>query len=425
MSFSMGRDVRHAFRSLRRQPTFVAGVVLTFALAIGINAAMLGIVTRLMLAAPPGIDRPEQVARIQLKYTDQKGESLVMPTTSYPMFRAISGQTSAFISTAIVRSDSITVGRGADLEQIPAAQASGDYFSVLGATPLIGRFFGPADDQLASGNPVVVIGHAYWKRHFAGDPGAVGKPIVIGGQEFTIIGVAQRGFNGDGVSPVDVFIPLSAGHRLEHAGWWNDDGYNVGMIIVRRRPDISVSVAAQMVSAALRDRRFDEMTASVLLDPVVPGAASRNSPPARIALWLWAVSFIVLLIATANAGTLLLLRAEQQRRDVAVRLALGARTSDLVRKLLAESLLLAFAGAAAGLVLCQWFSTVLRTTLLPDLAPNETFVDARVLVASVAVAARAGIVAGLSPLVRVARRAVSIALRGGDYGSSRRFGFHK
>src|ERR1051325_2890141 len=203
MLFTFGRDLRHAVRALRRQPTVVVGVTLTFALAIGINAAMLGIVTRLMLAAPPGIRDPQQVARVQIRFAGASGEPVLMSTTSYPMFRAVAGQTAAFTSVAAVHADKANIGRGADLEQVPAVQASGDYFSTLGATPLLGRFFGPADDQLPTRNPVAVLGHACWKRHFAGDSHVIGSTLVIDGREFTILGVAQRGFNGDGISQVD------------------------------------------------------------------------------------------------------------------------------------------------------------------------------------------------------------------------------
>jgi predicted permease len=422
MSDGLRADLRYALRALRREPTFVAGVVATFALAIGTNAAMLGLVSRLMLAPPPGIRAAERVMRVQIVLQSKSGEPQAMTTTSYPTFRGIAGLTRAFSAVAAIRTDTVGVGRGADLEQVPAVDASGQYFATLGASPEVGRFFGPGDDELPTGSAVVVLGNAYWKRRFAGDRAAVGREIVVNGQSFTIIGIAPSGFNGDGLGEVDLYMPLTTSQRTRPFGWWTNDGMNVVTIVARLANGVAPSVAAEMATSIVRARRTTsaDRPPSVGLESVVPGASSRQSSQSRIALWLSGVSAVVLLIATANVGTLLLLRAARRRRDIAVRIALGAGQGVLARQLLTESVLLALAGAAAGLVLSRWFGDVLRVTLLPTLAPTVGLIDRRVLVVSVVVAVAAGIVSGLAPLAQLRRRSVVLDLRSGETGASGR-----
>ncbi len=423
MTDGLRGELRYALRALGREPTFVAGVVCTFALAIGTNAAMLGLVSRLMLSPPPGIRDAERVMRMQIVRQGKAGDAQMMTTMSYPAFRAFAGLTRAFSSVAAVKTDTVNVGRGADLEQVPAVEASGLYFTTLGVTAQAGRLFGPADDELPIGSPVVVLGNAYWKRRFGGERSAIGKEIVVNGETFTVVGVTPSGFNGDGLAEVDVFIPLTASQRTRPFGWWTNDGMNVVSVVVRLATDVAPSVAAEMATSVVRARRVTstDRPPSAGLESVMPGASSRQSPQARIALWLSGVSLVVLLIATANVGTLLLLRAARRRRDIAVRIALGAGQSVLARQLLTESVLLALGGAIAGLLVSRWFSDVLRITLLPNLAPGAGLIDRTVLVVSVIAAVVAGLVAGLAPLVQLRRRNVVVDLRAGESGASGRF----
>ena len=166
---SLARDLRYGARSLRSEPTFVAGVVLTFALAIGTNAAMFGLVTRLMLAPPPGIANAERVAQVRLRHTDEDGAQFVASTTSYPNFLALHSSKGAFAAVAATTSDTMAAGRSPNVQQIAVLGATGDYFATLGAAPALGRFFGRGDDELPRGSSVIVLSHAYWERAFAGD----------------------------------------------------------------------------------------------------------------------------------------------------------------------------------------------------------------------------------------------------------------
>jgi predicted permease len=421
----LGRDLRYAFRSLRREPTFAAGVVLTFALAIGMNASMFGLVARLMLAPPPGIREADRVARVRLHFFDEDGNSFVASTTSYPTFRALRAQRNAFAMVGAAKPDTVRVGRAPNVTPIGVLGVSYDYLGALGATPAYGRFFGPGDDEPPTGSSVIVLGHAYWQRAFGGEPSVLGREIVIDDQPFTVVGIARPGFNGAELGAVDAFLPLSASLRLTGDEWPTNRFMNLVSVVVRLADGVSAPTARQMASAALREQAdgTGRMSAAVELVPMMPGAESRRSAQSRIALWLAGVSVVVLLIATANVGTLLSLRSARRRREIAVRVAMGAGHGHLARQLLAESLLLAVIGAAAGLLLSRWFSQLLRVTMLPGLAPSDRFVDYRVLVSSLLVSCAAGVLAGLVPLAQAGRTNVSEDLRAGGHGISGRLAF--
>jgi predicted permease len=362
------------------------------------------------------------VARVTLRVAPRDGDPYDASTTSYPAFRAIAG-VSAFDAAAAVRRDTLTFGGGAATTAVAAVEATGGYFAVLGARPALGRFFEPGDDVPPNGNPVVVLGHAFWRRALGGDPGVLGREVVVDGRPFTVVGVAAPNFRGDGAGGVDLFVPLSAALRDHPSAWVSEPGMNLASVVVRLRAGASPGTAARMASAALGsvtttrgDRRVD-----VVLDPLVPGlGAARGSPQARVALWLSGVALVVLLVATANVATLLLLRAVRRRREIAVRVALGIGRARLARLLLVESVLLAAAGAACGLVASRWIADVVRLTLLPGLAPAEGIADATVVLATVAAACLAGVLAGLTPLAQAARDAAPELHAGADRVATRR-----
>src|SRR4051812_27970491 len=247
------RDLRQTVRTLRREPTFAIGVVVTFALAIGVNATMFGLVDRLMLSAPSGIRAPHRVERVRLRMALAAGESFAVPTTSYPTLSTLRTATNAFSSVAGTRADTALIGRSPAVTQVPITAASGDYFTVLGATPAIGRFFGVGDDVAPYGNSVIVLGYDYWQRAFGGNSSAVGQELIVNDQSFTIIGVAARGFNGDDLSPVDEYLPLTAAMRNRGTAWLSSRELNLVSVIARLRDGVAEDAATQMATAALRD----------------------------------------------------------------------------------------------------------------------------------------------------------------------------
>ena len=420
---SLLADIRYAIRTLRREPTFVAGIVLTFGLVIGTNAAMFGLVRRLMFMPPPGVQDAERVVRVATALTADDGSVFTMETTSYPTFRDLTALDRAFAAVAAVAADSVTTGEGADLAEVPAVKASGQYFAVLGVRAAAGRLFGPSDDALPNGNDVVVLSHAFWQRRFAGEASAVGQQLVVDGQRLTIIGVTPRGFNGTDLAPVDLYVPLTTALRNRGAGWWSDPRIRMVSIVAHLRNGVAVNEAEALALRTLRETQpaggTDRLTA-VPLESVLPGRAARTTPQARIALWLTGVSVVVLLIATANVGTLLLLRAAKRRREAAIRLSLGARLMHLARQSVIASLLLSLAGCVLGLVLTHWIGDIVRVTLLPNVAAITHFIELKVLVVSVAVASAAGVLASLGPIAQLTRKNLSLELRAGGHAVSGR-----
>ena len=416
-------DIRYALRTFRREPTFVAGVVLTFGLVVGTNAAMFGLVRRLMLAPPPGVHDAGRVVRVATTLTTDDGNVFTMQSTSYPAFRDLAALDRAFDAVAAVSTDSVTTGQGADLAEVAAVKASGQYFAALGVNAAAGRLFGPADDQLPNGNDVVVLSHAYWQRRFAGQASAIGQQLIVDGQLLTIIGVTPHGFNGTDLAPADLFIPLTTAMRNRGAGWWTDARIRMVTIVAHLREGVTVNAAEAMALGVLRETLpsgpADRLTA-VPLEPVMPGRAARTTTQARIALWLTGVSVVVLLIATANVGTLLLLRAARRRREAAVRLTLGARQMHLARQSLTESLMLALAGCLLGLVVARWIGDIVRVTLLPNVAAADRLIDPKVLLASIGAACIAGLLASLGPIAQIGRKNLALELRAGGHGSSGR-----
>jgi predicted permease len=412
------RDLQFALRSLRREPGVAAGIVATFALAIGANAAMVSLVARLMFSAPPGVTDPSSLARLRVEATSLDGERYAMTTTSYPAFRAMRALDQAFAGVAASRTDRLTTGRGADMAEVSVIAATGDYFHVLGTRPAIGRFFGPDDDALPLGNAVAVLSHAYWEHRYGGSSAVLGEHLVVDGEDYTIVGVAPRGFSGDALAPVDMFVPLTVAQRKDQSHWSTSTGIHFISVIARVRNRAALPAALGTLTASLRSSAGDDQVLSAGLEPLL--ADSGISPrQTQIARWLAGVSLVVLLVAIANVATLLLLRAARRRREIAVRLALGAARRRLARQLLVEGWLLSSLGAVVALLVAKWASDLVRVTLLPDLAPSERFIEPSALIVAIVAACVAGLVAGLAPLAQASRRDVATELQGGRSASGR------
>ena len=416
------RDLQFALRSLRREPGVAAGIVATFALAIGANAAMVSLVARLMLAAPPGVSDPSSLGRLHIEGTSIDGERYVMTSMSYPAFQATRALDQTFAGVAASRAGRLTTGRGADMAEVSVIAATGDYFRVLGTRPALGRFFTPDDDALPAGNAVAVLSHSYWQHRYAGSTAALGDQLTIDGQDYTIVGVAPRGFSGDALAPVDIFVPLTVAQRKDLSPWTTSQGIHFVSVIVRIRDRAALPAAVGMLTASLRSRSGDQGLSAGVEPLLADGGASPRQT--RIARWLAGVSSVVLLVAIANVATLLLLRAARRRREIAVRLALGAGRLRLARQLLVEGWLLSSLGAAAALVVAKWAADLVRVTLLPDLAPSEQLVEPSALVVAIGAAAVAGLVAGLAPLAQASRRDMAAELQG-DRSATGRFGIQR
>ena len=408
------QDLAHALRSLARQPGFALLAVLTLALGIGANSALLGLLDRLFLSPPPHVADAGRVVHLAFEHA-MGGERYAMSTTSYATFRDLEGGTDAFEALAAAASGDLVLGSGAEAAAIRGAKVSGRFFELLGARPAHGRFFREPEDRSPAGQAVAVLGHAFWRHRFGADPAAVGREIVLDGEPFEVIGVAPPGFTGDGVERVDAWIPLSAGMRAMPPGWRELRGFNMVTLVGRLRGRASVAATEEEATAAYRRGlaahgpagAADEV-AAVRLRPLVAASTSEGlTPSGRIALWVGGVTAAVFLLAVVNFTNLQLLRAARRQREVAVRVALGMTGRRLASLWAAESLLLAAAGGAAALLVARWGGESARVLLAPEMAPAEGFVTPRILVATALAAAFAGLVAGLLP----ARVAASGSLR--------------
>ena len=423
---ALAQDLRYAARGLRLRPGFAAGVVLTLGLGIGANATMFGIVDRLLLRPPAYLAHPSRVHRVWFLRTFE-GQEFPNTHTGYRRYLDLKQMTTSFDIVAAYLDPSLAVGTGEASQELHVLGVTASYWRLFEMRPAIGRFFTADEDREPTGTPVAVLGYDFWHTRFGGRRDALDSTLRIGERDYAVIGVAPRGFMGTSMGNAAAILPITAAvaetgtppDRLRKYTWqWPE-------VFVRRREGVSIAAAtadltlAYQRSYAQQRLEVPTSTPSETLRPhAVAASVLRDRGPggsaeAKVALWLVGVAAIVLIIACANVGNLLLARAFGRRREIAVRLALGISRSRLLAQLLAESVLLAVLGGAAGLAIAQWGGGILRGTLIPDVDWTDTLADPRVLVFGAAAALAAGLLAGLAPALHAGRSDVATALKAG------------
>jgi len=435
---SVFSDCRLALRMLGKSPGFTSVAVLTLAIGIGANTAIFSLTNELLLRKLP-VGHPEQL----MVFGRAESCCMISGVTrryeifSYPQYRyfrdsntgLFTGVTAFSAQTKLVRVRK-TADTNTAAETARAKLVSGNYFSVLDGSAVMGRVFTPADDRLAA-SPVVVISNAYWSKEFGRDPAAIGGTLEVNDTTFTVIGVMPPSFFGETfqADPPEMWFPMStlSSVAMFPPSLLEENDSRWLQLMARLQPDVTLEQAGAALTAELRQfllsdpeiatgpARWKEAIARAAIEPM-PG--TRGLPPMReylseMLLILRIVVALVLAVACANLASILLARATAREREVSIRLAVGASRARLIRQMLTEALLLGVLGGAAGLATAMWGSQALLAMIYSG---AETVVakvspDVPMLTFLLALSIVTAALFGIAPALRASRADVNASLK--------------
>lgn len=407
-------DLRYSLRLVRKQPGFTSAVVITLALGIGANATIFTWIKAVLLEPLPGIERPDDLVEVWGATRNNSALSL-----SYLDYLDLRDRNETLSGLAAHQVLAMNLGHEGKPERVRGAIVSGNYFEVLGVSPLIGRTFLPEEDRTPNAHPVVVIGHGLWQRRFGADPHVVGRRITLNDRDFTIIGVTPKAFGSPFAgAALDVWTPVMMKDYVARPHFsLTDRGSRWLMVMGRLRPGATLDQARANVASIARDlertypQTNDEMGLAVYSRTASP-FSFKQSVQSALATLMAAVA-VVLLIACANVANLLLGRAASRQREIAVRLALGGSRWRLARQMLTESLVLASLGAVIGLVVAFWTARSLSAFLPPFGTPLsfDTRPDGVVFAFTFALTVITTILCGLAPTLHASKPDLVPALK--------------
>ena len=428
------KDLRYGLRGLFRRKAFAAIAVLTLALGIGANTAIFTLVNAVLLKTLP-VSNPQEL----VLFSDMTGEGTSMedsPRTgqwqrfSYASYKHLRDHNESFQDVAALRSGPSGLSIRQNDSQANAAVrgsgqlVSGNYFSLLGVHAMRGRVLTPDDDK-PNAEPAAVVSHRYWQQKLNSDSSIVGKKLILNGTNFTVVGVTPPEFFGERVRrPPDFWLPLAFHPQIElRPSFLDDNNVYFLTILGRLKPGVSMEQAQVDVNLSLRQFLTEQAGSQLTEDrqrgiqntyvQLVDGSGGISrlrtlySTPLHM---LMAIVGMVLLIACANVGSLLLSRAASRKAEISLRMALGATRGRIVRQLLTESMLLAVIGGVFGVLLAQWGVTVL-VNLVAEQAPLDTRPDLGVLAFTAGVSLVAGLLFGLVPAIQASRTNLSSAMK--------------
>jgi predicted permease len=428
----MGHDLRFALRTLARSPLFTAVAVLSLALGIGANTSIYSLLDQVLYRSLPVRDPHALVVFDVDDHSSglRSSDNSVAGVFSYPLYRDLRDRGSVFSGVVARAHEPVSVSWNGQTERAHAEIVSGNLFQVLGVSPALGRAFTPEDDGAPGAHPVVMLSHDYWVRRFAGEPGVLNVKVAVNGHPMIVIGIAPAGFRGvlSGDNP-ELFVPIAMKREVtptwdgladRHTHWLN--------ILARLQPGVSPAQAQAamqtvyrpLMEAQVKEYREGSKRAEQLiinqkleLQPATQGINQLRLNWEKPLVALMALVALVLLIACANVANLLLARAASRRREMAIRLALGAGRGSLLRQLLIESLVIALAGGLAGLLVSLWTTSALLHILPADATGGwiAATLDLRTLVFTLALATFTGLLFGLAPALQASRSEVASTLR--------------
>jgi predicted permease len=422
-------DLRFAGRMLRKSPVFATVSILVIALATGPVSTIFSVANAIILRPIPGVTRPSELVTIQRTLADGSGSL----SASHPYYRELAAGSRTLSGIAAWTLVPLNIGSGGDAISSLGNIVSGNYFDVLGVRPALGRFFSTVESRVPATYPVVVLSYGLWQRRFGGDSTVIGRSIRVNGSPYTVIGVAPSEFKGS--SPVlrtDAWVPLMMQEHIRpgrsllenpSAGWLELIGRLApGASRQAARSEIATLTRRIATSSALGEPPHFAQFAGAQLSALSPMPGGDSAAMGAFFGVLLAVAGLVLMIAAGNVAGMLLARAVARRREMAVRVALGASRRRLIRQLLTETLVLFALGGAAGTLLAVWGARLLGQIDLPvdiplalDVAP-----DARVLAFTLAVVLLTGITVGLAPALQASRLDLAVAFRGDTSGAGHR-----
>ncbi len=423
------QDLKYSLRMLAKNPGFTAVAVLTLALGIGANTAIFSVANSLLLRPLPVKDSGQLVV---LAFRRERGP--ISNEFSYADFDDIRSQSTDVFSDVIAYHFGID---GLSVEGKPSRilsnYVSGDYFAALGIRPVLGRLILGSEGKTPGADPVLVLGHKYWKTQFGGDPNMVGKKVTVDGHPFTVIGVAPEGFRGlHSLLDTQGYMPYAMS-SIEGgpADFMTNRALATVLVVARRRPEVSLQRAqAALDLIAKRISREHPESNKGMTIRAFRELQARPQPDASDALMAISALFLgltalVLVLACINVANILLVRTVTREREMAIRAALGAGRRRLIAQLLTESVVLALFGGAAGIFLGLWASSLIGSVPLRTELPVvfEFGFDWRVFVFALAAALLAGILVGIIPALRASRRNLNEILHEG--GRTISFGRHR
>lgn len=409
------QDLRYVLRSLRRAPGFVVMVVLMLALGLGANLAILSMLDQLFFSAPPGIASPASIRRVtEVLPPDPRappGDN-TQAIFAYPQFAAfraaLPGAMFAGYST-----NSYKIGNEGDATDIEVESVLGRYFELLGVHPQLGRFFSTEELRPETPQHLAVLGDALWRRSYHARPDIVGQVIRLDDVPYTVVGVAPPRFHGAGINGAAVWTPMNSMAGYGGPAWYLGTQTFWIQALVRLPAGVTDARAAAISTTALQHDgiRWD-VAGTIRFSSMIGNDNFRGNQAMTIATRLAGVALVVLLIACANIANLLLARGIDRRHEIGIRVALGVSRGRLFAMLLAESLVIALAGGAAGLLVAWRGAAILRTILLPDLHWVDPTVNGRLVAAAAAIALATGLLAGVAPAWQLSRPQLTAWLKG-------------